>query len=122
MDLTRYWRAQHQSNNIEVQWTGMRVTGGWILRLLIDGKLQAEQKSFKKDITLKGQGSDGPVDVYFQGGFFRNRCTMSSGGVVLADSSQMWNLFAFVVILSVVGLTAIVVLDFTKGFLAGYHR
>jgi hypothetical protein len=122
MDLTRYWRAQHQGHAIEVQWTGMRVTNGWTLRLLVDGKLQAEQQGFMRTITLKGQASDGPVDVYFQGGFFRNRCSISAGGVVLTDSAQMYNLFAFVVILSIFGLTLIALLDFIKGFLAGLRH
>jgi hypothetical protein len=122
MDLTRYWRAQYQGHAIEVQWTGMRVTRGWILRLLIDGKLQAEQRTFKSEITLKGQAGDGPVDVYFRGGFFRNRCSISAGGAILTDSAQMWNLFAFVVVITAAGLVVVFGLEFIKGFLAGVGR
>ena len=44
MDLTRYWRAQRNGSNIEVQWTGFRFQGGWTLRLLVNGELKAERK------------------------------------------------------------------------------
>lgn len=93
MDLTRYWRLQRKESGVEVQWTGTRFTGGgWILRLLVDGKAQAESRSFKRDIVLSGQAGGDPIQVHFKSaGLFRNRCVVSSGGVTLANSTQPWN-------------------------------
>jgi hypothetical protein len=93
MDLTRYWRLQHKGSGIEVQWTGTRFNGGgWILRLLIDGKSQAESKSFHRNIVLTGKADGDPIQVHFTtAGLFRNRCVISSGGVTLANSTQPWN-------------------------------
>jgi hypothetical protein len=93
MDLTRYWRLRHKGTGIEVQWTGTRFNGGgWTLRLLVDGKPQAESKSFKRDIVLTGQAGGDPIQVHFKSaGLFRNRCVISAGGVTLADSTQPWN-------------------------------
>lgn len=102
MDLTRYWRAQYQGSNIEVQWTGFRFHGGWILRLLVNGELKAERKvrRFAQNFELR----DGPVTVNFWGNLFRHRCTISAGGTVLADSSQPWNVLAFAVMFGIIGL------------------
>ena len=38
MDLNRYWRAQHNDTNIEVQWTGFRFEGGWTFEMAIPFK------------------------------------------------------------------------------------
>jgi hypothetical protein len=69
MDLTRYWRAQHHGNHIEVQWTGFRFQGGWTLRLLVNGELKAERKvrRFVRNFEVQ----DGPVTVNFWGKPFR---------------------------------------------------
>lgn len=98
MDLNRYWRAQHNDTNIEVQWTGFRFGGGWTLRLLVNGQLKAERKvgRFARNFEVH----DGPVTVSFWGHLFRHRCKISTGGTVLTDRSQPWNLLAFAVILS----------------------
>src|SRR5258708_24599987 len=96
MDLTRYWRTQHNASKIEVQWTGFRFHGGWILRLLINGELKAERKvrRFVQNFVVQ----DGPVTVNFWGKAFRHRCKISAGGTVLADRTQPWNVLAFAVI------------------------
>ena len=99
MDLNRYWHAQHNGRNIEVQWTGFRFHGGWILRLLVDGELKAEHKvgRFANNFEVK----DGPVTVNFWGKLFRHRCTISAGGTVLTDRTQPWNALAFAFIFCV---------------------
>jgi hypothetical protein len=96
MGLTRYWRAQRNGSNIEVQWTGFRFQGGWTLRLLVNGELKAERKvsRFVRNFELQ----DGAVTVNFWGKLFRHRCAISEGGTVLTDRSQPWNLLAFAVI------------------------
>ncbi len=97
MELTRYWRAQHNGTDIEVQWTGFRFHGGWTLRLLVNGKLKAEQKvrRYVQDFELK----DGSITINFWGKLFRHRCTISADGKVLTDSTQPWNALAFSLIL-----------------------
>src|SRR5947209_7051150 len=102
MDLTRYWRAQRDGNNIEVQWTGFRFQGGWRLRLLVNGQLKAERKvrRFAQNFELQ----DGPITINFWGKLFRHRCTISACETVLTDSTQPWNPLAFAVILSAIGL------------------
>ena len=100
MDLTRYWRAQHNGSNIEVQWSGFRFQGGWTLRLLVNGELKAERKV--RRFVQNFEVQDGPVTVNFWGKLFRHRCTISAGGTVLTDltdSAQPWNLLAFAVII-----------------------
>ena len=79
MELTRYWRAQHNGADIEVQWTGFRLHGGWILRLLINGELKAEQKvrRYVQDFELK----DGSITINFWGKLFRHRCKISADGL-----------------------------------------
>jgi len=108
VDLTRYWRAQQNGRNIEVQWTGFRFEGGWTLRLLVNGELKAERKvrRFVRNLEIQ----DGPVTVNFWGKLFRHRCTISAGGTVLADSSQPWNLLAFAVMFGAAGLGLILLL------------
>jgi hypothetical protein len=98
MDLTRYWRAQRNGRNIEVQWTGFRFQGGWTLRLFVDGELKAARKlpRFADDFEVR----DGPAAVNFWGKPFRQRCTISAGGKVPIDRSQPWNLLAFAIILT----------------------
>lgn len=44
MELDRDWRARHNGKDIEVQWTGFRFEGGWMLRLRVNGDLKAEQR------------------------------------------------------------------------------
>jgi hypothetical protein len=102
MHLTRYWRARHKGNDIEVQWTGFRFHGGWVLRLLINGELRAEHKvrRFVQNFELR----DGPFTVNFWGKLFRHRCKISADGTVLTDSSQPWNLLAFVVIFGIMAI------------------
>ena len=106
MDLTRYWRAQHNGSNIEVQWTGFRFQGGWTLRLLVDGELKAERKV--RRFVQNFEVQDGPVTVNFWGKLFRHRCRISAGGTVLTDSTQPWNLLAFSVMFGLIGLVLIV--------------
>jgi hypothetical protein len=108
MDLTRYWRAQRDGRNIEVQWTGVRFHGGWTLRLLVNGELKAERKvpRFAQNFEVQ----DGPVTVNFWGKALRHRCMISAGGSVLADSTQSWNLLAFALIFSPIGLGLILAL------------
>lgn len=117
MDLTRYWRAQCNGSNIEVQWTGFRFQGGWTLRLLVDGELKAARKvrRFVRNLEIH----DGPVTVNFWGKPFRHRCTISAGGTVLTDSTQPWNLLAFAIIFGPVGLALI--LAFLSMTLRGLH-
>jgi hypothetical protein len=110
MDLTRYWHAQHNGSNIEVQWTGFRFHGGWTLRLLVNGQLKTERKVPRFVRNLEVQ--DGPVTVNFWGKAFRHRCTISAGGTVLTDSTQPWNPLAFAIILSPVGLGLVLALVF----------
>jgi hypothetical protein len=100
MDLTRYWQVSHKTHKIEVQWTGMRITGGWTLRLLIDGQLQAERKS-GRDILIEGKAGEEPISVRFHQGLFRNRCIVSAGETVLQDSFQPWNALALLAVLGV---------------------
>jgi len=102
MDLTRYWRAQRNGSNIEVQWTGFRFQGGWTLRLLVNNELKAERKvrRFVRNFELQ----DGPITINFWGKPFRHRCKISVGETVLTDGTQPWNLLAFAVILSPIGL------------------
>ncbi|HXM40164.1 MAG TPA: hypothetical protein VN924_02880 [Bryobacteraceae bacterium] len=108
MDLTRYWRAQHNGSNIEVQWTGFRSRGGWTLRLLVNGELKAEHKvrRWAKNFEIQ----DGSVTVNFWGKLFRNRCTISAGGTLLTDRTQPWNPLAFAVIFAPLGLYLILAL------------
>ena len=106
MDLTRYWRAQHNGSNIEVQWTGFRFQGGWTLRLLVDGELKAERKV--RRFVQNFEVQDGPVTVNFWGKLFRHRCRISAGGTVLTDSTQPWNPLAFAVMFGLIGLVLIV--------------
>jgi hypothetical protein len=96
VELTRYWRAQYSGSNIEVQWTGFRPRGGWVLRLLVDGVLKAERRvgRFADNFEVR----DGPIIVNFWGKPFRRRCKISANGVVLADRAQPWNALAFCVI------------------------
>jgi hypothetical protein len=102
MNLTRYWRAQHNGSNIEVEWTGFRFQGGWTLRLRVNGELKAKRKvrRFVRNFEVQ----DGPVTVNFWGKLFRHRCKISAGGTVLTDRAQAWNLLAFAVIFGPVGL------------------
>jgi hypothetical protein len=108
MDLTRYWRAQRNGSDIEVQWTGFRFRGGWTLRLLVNGELKAERKvrRFVRNFEMQ----DGPVTVNFWGKPFRHRCTISAGGTVLADSTQPWNALAFAVIFGPICIVLILAL------------
>ena len=117
MDLTRYWRASHEKHQIEVQWTGMRLTGGWRLSLLVDRRLQAESGSRSGDILIQGAAGTEPISVRLQGGVFRNRCTISAGETVLENSTQPWNALAFLV---VCGVAPILGLLLTYGFVEGF--
>jgi hypothetical protein len=111
MDLTRYWRGQSGGRNIEVQWTGFRLTGGWILRLFVDGELKAERKVPRWAQNFEIQ--DGPVKVNFWGNALRHRCRISSGETVITDTSQPWNALAFAIILAamvVIPLFALIVI------------
>jgi hypothetical protein len=110
MDLTRYWRAQHNESNIEVQWTGFRFQGGWTLRLLVDGQLKAQRKVPRFVQNLEVQ--DGPVTVNFWGKAFRHRCTISADGTVLTDSTQPWNRLAFAIIFGPIALCLVLALIF----------
>jgi hypothetical protein len=106
MELTRYWRAQHDGRNIEVQWSGVRFRGGWTLRLLINGELRAERKvpRFAENFEVR----DGAITVTFWGKGFRHRCTISAGGKVLTDRTQPWNPLAFTIIFGPVSVVLIV--------------
>lgn len=108
MDLTRHWYATQDGKKIEVQWTGFRAQGGWMLRLLVDGTLKSESKvrRFAKNFEMH----DGPVTVNFWGLPLRHRCKISSGGSVLCDSTQPWNALAFAFIFSLVGLDVLLML------------
>jgi hypothetical protein len=108
MHLTRYWRAERNGRNIEVQWTGFRFQGGWTLRLLVNGEMKAERKvpRFVRDFEVR----DGTVTVNFWGKAFRHRCRISAGGTVLIDSTQPWNLLAFTAVSLPIGLSLILAL------------
>jgi len=112
MDLTRYWRAQHNGSKIEVQWTGTRFHGGWTLRLLVDGKPQAETRSFKRDIVLNGAAGGDPIQAHFkEAGLFRNRCAISAGGAVLADYTQPWNALILTIFFAIWGLVLLAIVS-----------
>ena len=104
MDLTRYWKASHRTHQIEVQWTGVRLSNGWTLRLLIDGQLQDEkgirpvERLLKRDMLMEGKAGEEPISVRFRQSLFRNRCSISAGGTVLRDSSQPWNALGFLIV------------------------
>jgi len=120
VDLNRYWRARYNGSNIEVQWTGFRFQGGWILRLLIDGKVMDERKvqRFARNLEVKA----GEFTVNFWGQMFRHRCTISAGGSKLTDSVQPWNLLAFAVIFGVIGLVLLLgSLGAVSGFQQGFR-
>ena len=101
MDLNRYWRVQHNGSNVEVQWTGFRFSGGWTLRLLVNGELKAQHRVGR--FTNNFEMRDGPVTVNFWGHLFRHRCKISVDGTVLTDSMQPWNALAFSIILGMIG-------------------
>jgi hypothetical protein len=121
MDLTRYWRTSHNSHAIEVQWTGMRLSGGWILRLLVDGVQQAESKGRSgKELLLQGQAGTEPFSVRFQQRPFQNRCIISAGDTVLQDANYAWNALAFLAIIgSVMLFTGVLILAFNSGLIDG---
>jgi hypothetical protein len=116
MELTRYWRAQGNGSNIEVQWTEFRMRGGWTLRLLVNGEMKTERQvpRFVRNFEMQ----DGPVTVNFWGKAFRHRCIISMGGTVLTDKTQPWNLLAFAITFAPIGLGAILVL---RMILSGSH-
>ena len=117
MELTRFWRAQHKGTDIEVQWTGMRLSGGCTLRLLVDGRLQAESRSFQNEIRLNGDTGHGPVAVYFRGGLLHNRCSISVDGAVLTDRAQPWNPLGLATVLTLpcVSLCFLLLYGFWRG-------
>lgn len=102
MELTRHWRARHNGQDIEVQWTGMQFPDGWTLRLLINGKEQARtQPVSSRPASLAAGSGANAVKVDFRQRPFRNHCTISTpAGKILMHESQPWNALAMAVVLS----------------------